>query len=331
MLFQVGASGTSVDQGLLVRLNGAVIWNCTFYCSEGTGGETPLAFYKITSNPYPDWQSADTMGAADTNETLNSYVENCTWNNVSLSSFDLGPNSRTVLRYNTFSNSGGSSHGQDTGPNGVRQYEFYNNTFIFSTTGTDPAGTAFPLNINWWMLLRGGTGVIFNNVFPAISSEHWGNKSSVVFGDFNINQPPNAVPCQTVYPSAEQVGQTYVGVSGYAWQTPGTQAVDGTGYGTEPVYAWGNTGSGATNVAIDDTTDASFSPSCGNGQVASNYLQAGRDYIVGTVKPGYTPAALSESAGSLCVWIADAHANSNSYAQPECLRHDHNQGNRDRS
>ena len=77
------------------------------------------------------------MGTADTTGTANTYVEANTWNNVWLSAFDLGANARVVLRYNTFNNSGGTSHGQDTGPNGVRHYEFYNNTFIFTTTGTD--------------------------------------------------------------------------------------------------------------------------------------------------------------------------------------------------
>ena len=140
------------------------------------------------------------------------------------------------------------------------------------------------------MLLRGGTGVVFSNDFPAISSEEWGNKSSVALGDFNINQIPNAVPCQTNYPSAEQIGQTYVGSSGYAWQTPGTKAVDGTGYGTDPLYIWGNTDTGATNVGLDSTTDASFpKDSCNNGEVTSTFIQANGDYFVGQAKPNYTP------------------------------------------
>jgi len=283
------ATAGGVDTGIRWTLNGGLIWKNTFYSTE-LPSNTPLAFYKITPNPSPDWQSPSTMGTADTTGTANTYVEGNVWNNVALSAFDLGPNSRVVLRYNTFNNSGGSSHGQDTGPNGVRHYEIYNNTFIFTTTGKDPGGSTYPLILNWWMLLRGGTGVVFNNDFPAISSEMWGNKSSVTLGDFNVNQIPNAVPCQTVYPSAEQIGQTYVGSSGYAWQTPGTKAVDGTGYGTDPLFVWGNTNTGATNVGLDATTDASFpNDNCGHGEATSTFIQANRDYIVGQAKPGYTP------------------------------------------
>jgi hypothetical protein len=280
-------SAGGVNRTVYWGLNGGVAWNNTCYSNDGD--PEIFGFEIVTANPGTSWQSPSTMGTLDTTGTNNTYIESNTFNNVILQSFDCADNSRVVIRYNTFNNSGGSSHGQDTSPNGCRQWEFYNNTCIFTTSGNTLAGDAYPLNMNWWALFRGGTGVILNNVFPSISSEQWGSKATIIFGDFNINQTPNAVPCQTVYPSARQIGQTWIGSGGYSYQTPGTAAVDGTGYGTDPVYIWGNTGTGATNVGYANQSDSDFSSSCGNGLNVANFIKSGRDYIVGTAKPGYTP------------------------------------------
>jgi hypothetical protein len=274
-----------VNRAVLWDMNGGVAYLNTLYSNDGSA--EPFGFAFETPVIDPSWMSPSTMGSLDSTGTANTYVEDNTWNNCTLQSFDCGDNARVVLRNNTFNNSGGSSHGQDTGPNGVRQIEFYNNTCIFSTSGTTKAGTAYPLPLNWWILFRGGTGVIFGNVFPQMSSQQWGSKSSVIFGTFNVNQQPNSVPCQTVYPAARQLGQTWVGSGGYSYATPNTP--DGTGYARDPVYIWGNTGTGATIVGLCNQDDSQFANSCGNGQQIANYIQSGRDYIVGTAKPGYTP------------------------------------------
>jgi len=281
------ASG-GVNRCVLWALNGGVAWNNTCYSDDGNpeifGFEIP------TDNPGRLWQSPSTIGAADATGTSNTYIEDNTFNNVISQSFDFADNSRVVLRFNTFNNSGGGSHGQDTSANGCRHWEIYNNTFIFSTSGKTLAGKPYPLNINWWALLRGGTGVVFNNVLPKITSMEWGRKNAIALGDFNINQIPNAVPCQTVYPSARQIGQTWIGSGGYSYRTPGTAQVDGTGYGTDPVYFWGNTGTGATSIGYPNQSDLAFpNHSCGHGMDVTNFIVSGRDYIVGKAKDGYRP------------------------------------------
>jgi hypothetical protein len=274
------------NRAVLWDMNGGVIYNNTLYSNDGSA--EPFGFAFETPVIDSNWMSPSTLGMLDANGTANVYVEDNTWNNCTLQSFDGGDNARVVIRHNTFNNSGGSSHGQDTGPNGLRQLEYYNNTCIFSTSGTTKAGTAYPLPLNWWLLFRGGTGVIFNNTFPSISSQQWGSKSSIIFGTFNVNQSPNAVPCQTVYPAARQLGQTWVGAGGHSYATPGTN--DGTGYARDPVYIWGNTGTGATIVGLCNQDDSAFpNDSCGHGLNIADFIQAGRDYIVGTAKPGYTP------------------------------------------
>ena len=83
---------------------------------------------------------------------------------------------RAVIRYNTFDNSGFVYHGADTSAYGVRHVEVYNNTFIFSPSGT---GYNFPLNLNWWFYMRGGSGVWTDNDMPDIKSQIWGNKPEI--------------------------------------------------------------------------------------------------------------------------------------------------------
>ena len=52
------------------------------------------------------------------------------------------------------------------------------------------------------------------------------------------------------------------------------------------MYFWNNTGSGGTS--IPSTSD--YSPNeCGSSAPStSSFVQSGRDYIVGTAKPGYS-------------------------------------------
>jgi hypothetical protein len=285
--FNMNGSFEAVD----CETNGGIFFNCTFNNSDTAGNGFDSGGINLKNPQFtdPSWSTASTMGAADTTGLNNTYIENCTFNGLIFQALDFDDNSRTVVRYNTFNDSGLTSHGQDSSPSGNRHTEIYNNTWTFHTSGTDPNGNAYPLNQAYGVLFRGGTGVIYNNVMPAISSQQWGSKSSIEFGDFNIETVPNAVPCQTVYPSARQVGQTWIGSGGYAYSTPGTTAVNGTGYSTDPVYIWGNTGTG--NYSTFNTVmqgSATVGTSCGNGEVVGTFIQSGRDVMIGTQKPGYT-------------------------------------------
>jgi hypothetical protein len=250
--------------------SGGVIWNWTFY--DNDQNEEAITFKDPaggSSGVSPNWTTNDTMGMADTNGTANTYVEDCTFNEMPLQALDLDDNSRVVIRYCTFNNSGIASHGLETSPYGTRQWEIYNNNFIFSTSGTSMAGNPFPLNLNWWFFCRGGTGVIFNNVMPDISSQWWGNKPSILFTVFNIRRMSGYVPCQTTWPAIHQVGQGY-----------------NDSLVLDPVYIWGNTdGTSYNNPGI---TEWAFRD-CGNDLVSESFIQEGRDYYVNTPKPGYTP------------------------------------------
>lgn len=131
-------------------------------------------------------------------------------------------------------------------------------------------------------MVRGGTGVIFNNAMDNISSSAWGTKFSLWFTVFNINRLGQTA-CQVTYPAARQVGQGWIGAGGYSY--PSVPA-DGTGYITDPVYIWGNTGAG-TSGANFFGLDQYAPDECGNGQLVGDYIKVNRDYVF-AAKPGYT-------------------------------------------
>jgi hypothetical protein len=257
--------------------NGGVIWNCTF--DANFTSDESLQF-KISS--VDTWKTPSTMGTADANGTANTYIENCTFQHSYYETIDLDDGSRTVFRYNTMNNTIVVSHGQDSSPYGNRHWEFYNNTFIWTIGGNipNPAANQSPLNLQGFLLLRGGTGIIANNVLPDVTSQAWGNKGSVQFACFSITQ----YDCFTQYPIPRQVGQSWSGGSG-SYSYP-QDSGDGSGYITDPVYIWGNTGGTAYNSP--GTWD--FTPdNCGNGLTSADVIKSGRDYKVNTAKPGYAP------------------------------------------
>jgi hypothetical protein len=128
-----------------------------------------------------------------------------------------------VLTYSSF-----NSHGWDTSPVGVRHFEVYENQFLHAG-GTDDIA-----NQNWSIWIRGGTGVIFDNVLDDIAGSYWGNKDEV---RFSIRGAEDARPqgaCSDVtYPVPHQIGQSH----------------DGANSVTDPIYLWGNTG--AVAIAAD--------------------------------------------------------------------------------
>jgi len=140
----------------------------------------------------------------------------------------------------------------------------YDNVLTFTASGEN-----YPLNLNYFFYVRGGTGVIANNVFPHVGSQMWGQKAEILMTVFNIRRSSQFVPCQTSYPASRQIGRTY---------RNGAML-------TDPLYLWGNTGGGN----YDNPGIVDYEPDeCGNGQLVANYIKAGRDYIIGTAKPGYS-------------------------------------------
>jgi hypothetical protein len=218
------------------------------------------------------WQTPSTMGTADTNGTANTYVEDCTFLNSWIGSMDFSDNVRAVVRHCTFKNAAIYCHGQDSSPFGPRHWEIYNNTWHFD----HPAVSSEYLQD--WMTMRGGTGVVFGNEFPLIDLGYT-KKPSVLLCVYGISMDP----CYTQYPVPRQVGQSWKGTGGYSYPE---KPDNGTGYYTDPIYIWDNTGSGSKAPYLVDLNW--LNDECGNGMKISDFVKEGRDYVLGA-KPGYTP------------------------------------------
>jgi hypothetical protein len=255
------------------RYGGGVIHHNTFesLTASGTSGSSGagsggLAIKDQSSGV--SWSTASTMGAADITGTANIYIEDNTFNNIYLQAIDCDDNARTVIRRNTFNDSGFVCHGADTSTYGARHTEVYDNTFVFHTSGSIGPIT-YPLNLNWWWYVRGGTGIVTGNVMPNITSTTWGAKAAVNFivQQLRRNAGPNA--CCNTYACLHQVGQSH----------------NGTSLTTDPVYIWGNSGSGTPeSPGLQD-----YNPNeCPGNNTTAQFVQLGRDYVVGSAKPGYT-------------------------------------------
>jgi hypothetical protein len=213
------------------------------------------------------WQLPSTMGTLDTTGQSNVYVEDNIITRVPLQSIDPDDNCRIVIRHNKFDNSGMASHGMDTSPLGTRHFEVYENTFIFTPFG-DCDGSQ-TVNLPYLFFIRGGSGVITDNLIPDMQSCAWGNKPEIVMTVMNLRRNAGPNPCWNQgWPAPHQIGQGY----------------SGTGPVLEGIYIWNNTGGGNyDNPELDD-----FQPDqCGGGANVTQYLQMGRDYLTGAAKPGY--------------------------------------------
>jgi len=284
--------------------NRGVIWNNSFVFSPFSQGQWAAIRIQDGNNTAlsTSWQTASTMGAADTNGQNNLYFEA---NDVHADGdfTDISDNARMVVRYNFLNNAGGSTHGADTGFIGMRHFEYYNNVGIFQ--GYSDGTTA---NMNWWMFVRGGTFVWFNNNLQAISSQDTGTKSDIDMTVMTLQREDNYA-CwgsnQTVggqyYHAPRQVGMGNVTGAGTVTYSPlgynnasvTTNANDyiGSVYvgDSEPIYIWNN--NRTMNVGISDYGQGNGATSCqGTVDTSTNYIIAGRDYFNnGTAKPGYTP------------------------------------------
>lgn len=242
------------NRGVIYRntLNGAGLGSSGIQCK-------PIG---LTSS----WTTASTMGTADVSGESNVYVEDNTFTNFWTEVADSDDNCRIVFRYNTFVDSGITSHGPDTSAEGTRHWEVYNNTFRYS--GDGGCNETLNKNVPYFFYIRGGTGIIADNVMPNLNSCAWGNKPEIIMTVQNLRRNAGPYACWKTYPAPRQVGQS----------RSGSAAV------TDPVYLWGNTGGGNYgSPAIND-----YSPNeCGSGAPSSSaFITNGRDYVVG-VKPGY--------------------------------------------
>lgn len=286
--FSVAGTGS---QAILMTSNRGLIARCSFDSQfqniatthTGLGWNDEAIAFQNFNDPSSSWSTPSTIGAADTTGTNNVYVEDCYFAAMPVNAMDVSASSRAVIRYCIFDNSGFSSHGPDTGPVGLRHTEIYNNILVF-TPGGDSDGTK-TLGLNWFWWIRGGTAVITDNVFPAISSTAWGSKPTIKMTVLNIWRNTGPYACWTSYPAPHQVGQGYAaGAVFHSYTSPNVNYAEASYYTySEPVYIWNNGGGAGASVSVqNDSSDA-----CGHGQDVSTYIKSGREYFVGTPKPGY--------------------------------------------
>jgi hypothetical protein len=275
--FSVGNGSGSA--AIFAATNQGLVWNCSL---DDTFSQLALGlqFKWEDSIGQTSWSTTSTMGVEDTNGATNFYIEDCDFH-AFLNATDFDSDSRVVFRHNSLDNSGMGSHGADTGPIGLRHVEIYDNELVFDDFRDSDGSVTLPLP--WFFWMRGGTGVITDNILPAISSTAWGNKLNISFSVLNIRRNTGGYPCWRDYPAPHQVGQ------GYGPGAVHQSYYSGANYGRldyytylEPVYIWGNSGTGANRVGLNAESD----DPCSNNQQLTYYVQAGRDYKL-EAKPGY--------------------------------------------
>ena len=249
--FVVNGSGL-----FLIQVAGGVI----FARNSFTGGwDDSFIQAKDIADSERSVTSPDTLGARDTTGKRNIYVEGNTFYGGTNQGIDADDASRVVYRHNTLTYSAFNSHGWDTSNIGVRHFEVYNNAFRHQ------GGTGQIANQSWAIWLRGGTGVVFNNQIDNLAGGYWGDKPEI---KMSIRGAEDARPqgaCGNVrYPVPAQLGQNH----------------NGSGWFTDPIYFWGNTGAQAM--------DAGWHWGNPCGLSFNTFFQWGRDAVnTNTPKPGY--------------------------------------------
>jgi hypothetical protein len=289
------AGGTG-DFCIVATNKGVIAENYMSAIPSGAGCLSNAAFvrHKMNTPGSPDWATPPTYGMADTNGDQNLYIETNELFDVQENPLDTDDYGRTVFRYNSVTNGGMGSHGNDTSGTGARYMEIYNNTFI-RDVGLRPncVGGTLPVNMNSFISVRGGTALIHHNVIPDVNDGYWGDKPEIIFLAENLRRNAGPYPCwDTItqpgagWPIPHQTGWGYsVGAT-----EPGTTGVF---QDLEPIYVWDNTGAGNYNAPSIQDYPVGISQSCpGDDETlprATDYIVVNRDFYLNTAKPGYTP------------------------------------------
>lgn len=238
----------------IVRVNGYLFSSNTISASTPTNADVFQINLGSTAGP-AEWLTATSLGTEDTDGTKNGYYEDNTYSGILETAIDTDEGSRAVFRHNTLTDSslvahaGGSGTSEnDTSIVGHRHLEVYNNTF-------NRVSNAQP--VNKWIWLRGGSGVIANNVMAEASSpdgSSFPNKQEIQLG----------VGCESSgYPIRYQIGQT----ADTADSTP-----------DKPLLIFGNTGAGASSgnfISLRGNDTGAGGHTC---STPSTFIQSGRDY-----------------------------------------------------
>lgn len=232
-----------------------------------------------SGNGDDSWAKDDTLG---TDQAM-FYEDNLITNDQSHYFFyyawDGWAGARVVMRNNSFVNTVVGSHGTESGgrQRGLRQFEFYNNTFTFNAQG---------LGQESWFDMRSGTGVIFNNTATVTNPASglrtvayfkifrtadpyspWGKCNGTSAWDGNTSPPG--------YPCLDQMG--WAGGDRLVNYDPINSVLGAARWPRQtlrPIYVWNNTINGVISDAISQQP---------------TYTQEGREFFNRTPKPGYVP------------------------------------------
>lgn len=220
--------GSSQEISVVAWLaQGGVAWNVYMDGSGFGSGSDPgpsIAAATLVFDHPRAWKTPSTMGALDTDGTVNVYVEDSTFLNTG--GGDLDNNSRVVARYNTFDGSVWTGHGF-TSPTGSRHFESYNNTYKVSAAMRNHGGR--------YVWIRAGTAIFTDNtVNGAAVAQNYGDPALLVIGE--DGKPP------TQNPQYRQPG----------WGHDGTRDL------LDPIYIWGNAGARGSAAGIADNWAANL-------------------------------------------------------------------------
>jgi hypothetical protein len=232
---------------------GGVMWNTRITgVGGGIGGQCcPEGPSFLIQSPR-SWETASTMGAADTNGLVNVYIEDSTWLDFGQSP-DIDDNGRVVFRHNDLNGVSGTTHGF-TSSWGGRHAEYYDNSIQITTDARNTGGRIF-----WW---RAGTVVITGNYVNA-PYVGFGDPMLISFGDTWTPAMAMAKTGASGYPIPRQIGGGH----------------NGTNYVVDPIYIWNNTGPDAYT----------WERNSGGGNWDATYFAQNRDFFINNgAKPGYS-------------------------------------------
>ena len=197
------------------------------------------------------------------------YVEDCTFTFTKTGNcMDANYGGAYVFRYNTVNDALVEAHSLQGNHRATRKWEIYNNTFN-------------QVKQAMWapMFIRGGTGVIFNNVVTGT----WGNPDIVIDNVRSCESRSVSGMCngssswdgnesdQAGYPCRDQIGRS---TDQWLW----TSSKPYPPQSLDPAYAWNN------KHGNDDVVFYHH-----NCETNKSHIKIGRGIFIGIAKPGYTP------------------------------------------
>jgi len=215
--------------------NGGVFYGNELINEDGTGSDV----FQVAPTD-DDWSEGTTLGTEDTTGKRNVYIEDNVFSGIRETAPDCDTGARTVIRHNVYNDSSIVLHSgspNDSSPRGGHRHtEIYENTFNRVDGENQP--------VNKWVWVRGGSGVIRDNVWDEVSTQEFPGKNEIQL----------SVGCPGAWPIQYQVGQTSITAA-----SP-----------VKPLVILNN--SSPQNISISEGPIAT----CGS---PSTYVQSGRDYV----------------------------------------------------